>query len=336
MIKKLCITIDNVFKIFFFSTFNGGFAIPNRRKWKLINSMNEILEVTFMKFILMKNWLLILISSLLIVSCQKENNPSPAIVAAKTDLNISYGTDASQKMDIYLPPGRTAAATKVIILIHGGGWSSGDKADFAQYVDTLKKRLPAYAIININYRLATGTSNLFPTQENDVKTATEFIYSKRTEYAISDKFVLLGTSAGGHLSLLHAYKYSTPVKIKAVVDFFGPTDLVDMYNNPASILASPAALAAVVGATPTTNLTLYQQSSPINFVVATSPPTLILQGGVDVVVSPSQSATLATKLQTFGVVHQYVVYPTENHGWSGANLIDSFNKIDAFLAAHVN
>ena len=203
-------------------------------------------------------------------------------------------------------------------------------------MDTLKKRLPAYAIININYRLATGTSNLFPTQENDVKAAIEFIYSKRTEYAISDKFVLLGTSAGGHLSLLHAYKYSTPVKIKAVIDFFGPTDLVDMYNNPASILASPAALAAVVGATPTTNLTLYQQSSPINFVVATSPPTLILQGGVDVVVSPSQSAALAAKLQTFGVVHQYVLYPTENHGWSGANLIDSFNKIDAFLAANVN
>ena len=64
---------------------------------------------------------------------------------------------------------------------------------------------------------------------------------------ISDKFVLLGASAGGHLSLLHAYKYTTPVKIKAVVDFFGPTDLVDMYNNPASIFAPPAAIAAVVG-----------------------------------------------------------------------------------------
>ncbi len=285
----------------------------------------------------MKNWFLILTTSFLIVSCQKEENGGGTMpLAEQTQPNVSYGTDASQKMDIYLPPGRTTATTKVIILIHGGGWSSGDKTDFTQYVDTLKKRLPAYAIISINYRLATGTSNLFPTQENDVKTAIEFIYSKRTEYAISDKFVLLGTSAGGHLSLLHAYKYSTPVKIKAVVDFFGPTDLVDMYNNPASILASPAALAAVVGATPTTNLSLYQQSSPINFVVATSPPTLILQGGVDVVVSPSQSATLAAKLQTFGVVHQYVFYPTENHGWSGAYLIDSFNKIDAFLAANVN
>ncbi len=93
--------------------------------------MNEILELTFMKFIIMKNWLLILFSSLLIVSCQKENNQLPTSLTEKTELNVSYGTDASQKMDIYLPPGRTTAATKAIILIHGGGWSSGDKSDFA-------------------------------------------------------------------------------------------------------------------------------------------------------------------------------------------------------------
>ena len=285
----------------------------------------------------MKNLLLILASSLFIISCQKESDGGgTAPLTEQTQLNVAYGTDASQKMDIYLPANRTIATTKVIILIHGGGWSSGDKADFTTYVDTLKKRLANYAIININYRLASGTSNLFPTQENDVKAAIEFIYSKKTEYAISDKFVLLGTSAGGHLSLLQAYKYNTPVKIKAVVDFFGPTDLVDLYNNPASVLAPPAAVAAVVGATPTTNLTLYQQSSPINFAVATSPPTIILQGGVDVLVSPVQSATLNTRLQTLGVIHQYVFYPTENHGWTGANLTDSFDKIAAFLAANVN
>lgn len=286
----------------------------------------------------MKNWFVFLIVPIIFVSCKKEDNAGGGntSLAVQTQLNVSYGTDASQKMDIYLPAGRTIATTKVIILIHGGGWNSGDKSDFSPYVDTLKRRLPTYAIININYRLATGISNLFPIQENDVKAAIEFIYSRRNEYAITDKFVLLGASAGGHLSLLQAYKYSIPVKIKAVVDFFGPTDLVAMYNNPASILAPPAAVAAVVGATPTTNLTLYQQSSPINFVVAQSPPTIILQGGVDVLVAASQSASLNTKLQTLGVVRQYVLYPTENHGWTGANLTDSFDKIAAFLAANVN
>ena len=286
----------------------------------------------------MKKGFLILTLVVALYSCQKDNIPDPGNVQVpeKTEQNVGYGMDALQKLDVYLPAGRTNSATKVIILIHGGGWSSGDKADFTAYVDTLKRRIPGYAIFNINYRLATGSANFFPTQENDVKAAIEFIYSKRNEYMISDKFVLLGASAGGHLSLLQAYKYTSPVPIKAVVDFFGPTDLVDMYNNPASIFAPPAALAAVVGATPTTNPVLYQQSSPINFVTAQSPPTIILQGGVDILVSPTQSATLNTKLQTFGVIHQYVFYPTENHGWTGANLSDSFDKITLFLNTHVN
>jgi acetyl esterase/lipase len=280
----------------------------------------------------MKNWFLFLWIAVAFISCRKED----AVITEQTQLNTAYGAETAQKMDIYLPAGRSSSATKVIILVHGGGWSTGDKTDFNTYVDTLKKRLPGYAIFNINYRLATAVPNLFPAQENDLKAAVEFIYNKRNEFAVSDKFVLLGASAGAHLSLLQAYKYSSPVKIKAVVDLFGPTDMVEMYNNPASVFAPPAAVAAVVGATPLSNPTLYFQSGPINFVTAQSPPTIILQGGLDVLVSPSQSVTLDNKLQTMGAVHQYVFYPTENHGWTGANLVDSFDKIQLFLAANVN
>lgn len=274
----------------------------------------------------------LLLLGLVFLGCQKENNS----VLEQTSLNVAYGSDPEQKMDIYLPADRSSATTKVIILVHGGGWTLQDKSDFTPYVDTLKKRLPQYAIFNINYRLATGSSNFFPAQENDVKAALEFIFSKIADYKVSQKFVLLGASAGAHLSLLQAYKYTLPVKIKAVVDFFGPTDMIDMYNNPASSWAPASAIAAIVGATPTSNPVLYQQSSPINFVTAQSPPTIILQGGADVLVSPSQSIALNNKLQTLGVAHQYVFYPSENHGWFGANLSDSFDKIQAFLMANVN
>jgi acetyl esterase/lipase len=281
-------------------------------------------------------WIRILFFCIIISSCQKGNDLNNTALPEQNIFNLSYGTDGLQKMDAYLPANRSTAGTKVIIFIHGGAWSSGDKSDFNVYVDSLKRRMPDYAIFNINYRLATGTSNFFPTQENDVKAAVEFIYSKRNDYAISDKFVLLGASAGAHLALLQAFKYNAPVKIKAVVDFFGPVDMTDMYNNPASILAPPTLIAGVVGATPTSNPTLYQQSSPITFVTSLSPPTIILQGGLDPLVSPSQSVALNNQLQTRGVVHQYVFYPTEMHGWTGANLVDSFDKIQAFLTAHVN
>ena len=265
-------------------------------------------------------------------SCKKDDGTEQDM--SVTMLNVSYGTNAQQKMDVYLPANRSTANTKVIIMIHGGGWNTGDKADFNEYVDSLKKREPSYAIFNINYRLA-NSPDIFPAQELDVKAAVEFIYSKRSEHLISDKFVLIGASAGAHLALLQGYKYSTPVKPKAIIDFFGPNDLVALYNNPPNPLVQPQLL-AVTGGTPATNNTLYTQSSPINFVSSQSPPTMILHGGIDLVVSPSQSVALDTKLYISGVTHQYVFYPSEGHGWVGANLTDSFNKILAFLAAYVD
>ena len=281
----------------------------------------------------MRNSLLLLLCLVIFISSCKKGDDTPQDDSV-TMMNVSYGSNAQQKMDVYLPANRSAASTKVIIMIHGGGWNTGDKSDFNQYVDSLKKREPTYAIFNINYRLA-NPPDLFPSQENDVKAAVQFIYDKKTEYRISDKFVLIGASAGAHLALLQGYKQTSPVKVKAIIDFFGPTDLTEMYNNPTSPLV-PILLSSIIGGTPTTQSLIYQTSSPLNYVTNQNPPTLILHGGIDIVVSSSQSVLLNNKLTTAGVTHQYIFYPTEGHGWVGANLIDSFNKIQAFLAANVN
>jgi len=134
--------------------------------------------------------------------------------------------------------------------------------------------------------------------------------------------------------LLQGYKNSTTVKPKVIADFFGPTDMTAMYNG-SNILAQTL-LASIVGGTPTTTPTIYQQSSPINYVTTQSAPTIIFQGGADPLVSPTQSISLDAKLQLMSVTHQYVFYPTEGHGWVGANLSDSFDKLQAFLATNVN
>lgn len=282
----------------------------------------------------MRRFLILFAVCAFFFSCNKSDNDGGDDNGAVTMTNVSYGTSSQQAMDVYLPAGRSTASTKVMIMIHGGAWNAGDKADFNAYVDSMKRREPGYAIFNLNYRLATAP-NLFPAQENDIKAAVEFIYNKRSEYRISDKFVLVGASAGGHLALLQGYKHLTPVKPQAIIDFFGPTDLVEMYNNPPNPLVQPL-LVSVTGGNPTTQTLIYQASSPLNYVTNQSAPTLILHGGTDFVVAPSQSVLLNNKLTTLSVAHQYVFYPTENHGWVGANLTDSFNKIQAFLAAHVN
>lgn len=285
--------------------------------------------------------LLALLFSAILFSCKKTDSSTGGStpVAAQTILNVSYGTDPLQKMDIYLPADRNTSSTKVMVVIHGGAWASGDKNDFtsAGWIDTIQKRFPGYAVININYRLAAlPATNTFPTQELDTKAAVEFIYNNRSTYLISNKFVLLGTSAGGHLALLQAYKYHSPLNIKAVVDFYGPTDMTDMYNNPGTYPA--IAVAALLNGTPTTNPSLYQQSSPLFFANTSSCPTIILQGGLDPLVNPTtQSLALKNKLTTAGVINQYVFYPLGGHAdWNAATNTDAFNKIQAFIVANVN
>lgn len=290
-------------------------------------------------FVMKLNKLLIaVLVTATLFSCNKDTPGTGTVtIAAQTTLDVAYGSDAKQKMDIYLPANRSVTTTKILILIHGGGWVQGDKSDFTASIDTLKKRLPGYAIFNINYRLAAlPSTNTFPSQEMDVKAAVEFIYGNRASYLVGDKVVLMGGSAGGHLALLQAYKYRSLVKVKAVVDYFGPTDMVDMYNNPGA--GSQLGIAALMSGTPTSNPGLYQSSSPIQFVDALNCPTIILQGSADPLVNATrQSQALATKLTLFNVVNQYVLYPGLGHGdtWLPATYTDSYDKVVVFLAANV-
>ena len=250
----------------------------------------------------------------------------------ETMMNVPYGDDPKQKMDVYLPAHRTPDSTPLIVLIHGGGWNSGDKSQLTPYITALQNRLPDYAFANINYRLLNFNTgdNRFPAQENDVKDAIQFLRAKASDYKISKSIILLGASAGGHLALLQGYKNEKPEDIKAVISFFGPSDLIELYNHPGNP-GLPFLLNALMGTNPAENKTFYSESSPINFVTPSSPPTLLLQGGRDILVPEAQSTQLRDKLKSQGVKHQYIFYPEEGHGWRGSKLAESFDKIAAFL-----
>jgi acetyl esterase/lipase len=284
---------------------------------------------------LMKMILTLLFSMSILTSCQRNENVfvKEDLSRPKTIQNVSYGKDTAQRMDIYLPANRSVDSTKSIILIHGGGWNSGSKNELVAYINSFRKRMPGYAIFNIDYRLVNG-SNLFPTQEHDVKTAIDFIVKNSSEYGINkNKLVLIGVSAGGHLALLQGYKYNNP-KVAAIIDFFGPTDLVAMFQKPWHPYV-PFVLQMITGTTPKQNLSLYQQSSPVNFVSTHSAPTLILHGGNDEVVNISQSRSLKTKLDKAGVKNELVIYPGKSHGWYGQTLSNSFDRIEAFLESNL-
>lgn len=270
-----------------------------------------------------------------ITGCQKGEKTEPAL--AQLDMtDISYGSDTANKMDVYLPAGRDTINTKVILFIHGGSWSSGDKKDFADAIPAIRPKLPDYAIFNMNYRLAFKSASRYPAQVNDIQSALNFIQSKASEYRINaNKICLIGASAGANLALLQAYKNNQGGKIKAVVDLFGPADLTDLYNNhPIPAEARPV-LVNFLGATPSANPGVYEQASPINFVNAQTVPTKIFHGTEDIVVPVTQSTALKAKLEANNVKVDMTIYPGEGHGWYGNNLVNTYQKTIDFIKANV-
>lgn len=285
-----------------------------------------------------------------IFSCGKDDDLKPVepkydLTKAIADLNVAYGSDKANVMDVYLPANRSVSTTKVLILLHGGAWtdlSGGDKNDeqFAPIVDSIRRRLPEWAIFNLNYRLATlSGNNKFPAQEEDISKAVKFISDNRPLYGISDKWVLGGASAGAHLAMLQSYKNGAPIRPKAVVNFFGPVDLVGLYNYYGSEgdVLTQSGMRTLLGGSPSTAAQMYANSSPINFINAQSPPTIILHGGNDDVVPVAQSAQLRDKLIAAGVRYEYADYLREQtHGWSDPAIwTKSLNSIQNFLTANV-
>ncbi len=277
--------------------------------------------------------ILIFIFSSFFTACSKDDVQEQEGTVARSIPNLSYGNNTRHKMDIYLPADRSTTKTKTILLIHGGGWTSGAKEEMSGAVDSIRKMLPEYATVNVGYRLAAdGTTNVFPAQENDIKAAVEFYLAKSDEYEVSKDLVMVGASAGAHLALLHAYKNDPQRRVKAVADFFGPTDLEAAwsYGGLAHIL-----LWQVTGKTFDQAPELYRNSSPVNFVTAQSPPTIMFQGGVDIVVPPDQTNRLEAKLNAAGVKNQKVFYPAEGHGFTDPNLRDALQKTVAFIRENV-
>lgn len=230
----------------------------------------------------------ITISSFL--ACNKKNiasNNGP--LPAQTLMNVAYGNDPLQKMDVYLPAGRNTLHTKVSILIHGDVWTSGDKTDFDTAIQTLQSSLPNFALCNINYRLAAiQGSNLWPAQLSDINSAFQFLQQQQSRYAINTyQPAVFGASAGAQLALILGYTHTD--KFKAVIELSGPTDLAALYYyapNPLYL----SLLSVFLNGTPATSMPAYISISPLYLANTNKlPPTIIFHGTADDAVPISQS-----------------------------------------------
>jgi acetyl esterase/lipase len=248
------------------------------------------------------------------------------------ELNVSYGNDNDQVFDLYLPANRTDE-TKVMILVHGGGWTSGDKADMNNFKDYILNNIPDVAVININYRLADNATQAYPMQINDITTIVNYLKDRQGEYVISDDIGFIGTSAGAHLSLLWSYAFDLDSQTKMVCSIVGPTNFTDpaYLENTDPILQE---ILDIYGIDATTEY--LEEVSPYHQVNIGAPATILFYGGVDPLIPLSQGIAMRDKLVDLGVAHQFTLYPSEGHGWFGLNLLDTTVKLHTFIETHLN
>ena len=242
-------------------------------------------------------------------SCEKSDVKDRPLEAAE-EIDVAYGLHEQNELDVYLPAGRSDT-TKVIILLHGGGWIEGDKDSLSEYALHFRDR--GFAVVNMNYRLAVAPdSNAHPTQEQDIAAAVDFVTSKAIDWNISkDKFAMVGVSAGAHLALLYTYIYNTNGKIKTVISLAGPTNLTDAEGVEP---AQAAAVRTLMGVDfNEVNLPQYIQASPLARVNSLSKPTLIIHGKNDETVPIKQSRDLHAKLTQLNVINELIEVPGVGH-----------------------
>ena len=250
--------------------------------------------------------------------------------------NIIYSQIENQvlRLDFY-QPANSLKPVPCIIVIHGGSWRSGDSQQLAPLNSYLAGR--GYAVAAINYRLAPRWR--FPAANDDVMAAFNFLKTHADSLHLDpQRFVLLGRSAGGHLALLAAYTLRDPA-IRGVISFYGPTDLHWSYAHPGNplVIDTHNILHAFLGGSPQEVAATYDAASPLRFVNSSTPPTLLIHGGRDELVSIRHSERLAESLKQNHVPHFLLHLPWATHGadfnFSGPFGQMSTYAIERFLIA---
>lgn len=218
--------------------------------------------------------------------------PQPLVRQRSVSFATVDGTPLS--LEIYQPP--TKGSYPAIITIYGGAWQKGKPTQnykFNRYIAA-----QGYTVVAVDYRHAP--QYCFPAQLQDVQLALQLVVEQAATYEIDPtRIAVMGWSAGAHLAMLLAYQSNT-IPIQAVINYYGPTDLYQGYDDPPSPdpINTKAVLETFLGGSPKQVPTLYQSASPVSYVRPNLPPTLLIYGDRDHLVKPIFGEKLYDKLRT--------------------------------------
>ena len=235
----------------------------------------------------------------------------PVGVLVRRGIEFARPAGVPLTVDVYRPAG--AGPHPVLVQLYGGAWQRGSPADDASFASWFASK--GYVVFAADYRHAPEAT--WPAQIEDVRSALDWIAMHASEYeADISRLALLGRSAGAQLALVAAYQAGA-ARVRAVVSFYGPTDLVEGWRD----LPHPdpldvrAILETYLRGTPETALRRYEEASPITYVSALAPPTLLVDGGRDHIVLPRFGREIDERLRHAGAVSVLLELPWADHAF---------------------
>ena len=245
--------------------------------------------------------------------------------------DLPYGEGEANKFDLYLPKDNTKEAYGLVIYLHAGGFTSGDKTDDKDTLARLCSK--GYVAAGINYTLRTDTNGASVlSQSNEIKTAVPKVIeaAEAAGYHI-DKMAMAGGSAGHALAMIYAYRdgKDAPVPVVFTYGAVGPSSFVvedwgifGIGLNTDESRVAGAVLFSVMSGKEITPEEIKDGSyrekvheiAAAEWVENNPIPTVVAYGAHDRVQPFAASRRLETALQENGVDYKYFVLEHSGHG----------------------
>ena len=252
-----------------------------------------------------------------------EELPSPSVVEEK---NIIYCDNGMRKLllDAFYPKQETSAKKIAVIIVHGGGWRTGNRA--LHYPLAQRLGVMGYVCFTPEYRLSTEA--LYPAAVYDIKSVIRWVRKNAVKYNIdANKIAIAGHSAGGELAAMMGATNgsssfegagcdkSISSKVNAVIDMDGLLAFIHKESGEGDDSKRISAATHWFGYSKSENPELWKQGSPLTHVGPHTPPTLFINSSVarmhagrDDYIKILDEYNIYTEVKAFDAPHSFVLF----------------------------
>ena len=184
----------------------------------------------------------VFLAFLTISNAQVGENPFTLPDWVSVDADLSYGTAAENKVDVYTPKRPVEGKHPAVLLIHGGGWKGGSRKSVVR-VYAMPFLREGFVVASMDYRMS-GVAKA-PAAVSDALLALDWFRENAKRFNVdSDRIVVAGDSAGGHMALMtgmvtKSAKLGPVNDVAAILNLYGPSDIGELLSGGVDSRRSP-------------------------------------------------------------------------------------------------